>query len=798
MLNLKPVPSAVSRTNQIKVLDTPQEMADHLFYYLFKKGKGIEHFILDQSWRSAEGANGESSDNYRDRDLYIKEQVKKRMAVWQDTSEPKYFVAYAGGQTHVYYLSPNKEHSGWKELFCENDGGHRSRILNLLFKVHILSKGTSIESINGFEQVTLPHTKWLDEERDLLFVWGLQAQLNFNRHQVITLHLKKDYQIFTPKDDYRTLDGENLGEIQVYNGKRYYKSYKKLDARKKNDIFFMDFSKKEGEYGRFKKCLVYYYQMLISELETLFDESGIKHTALDFQAQCYLDNSYIDDTHLAKVQSFDTIVVINNTGQDMTDTQRMFLRAFLKHQGVADITFYQEGRTINRFIPVQGIDDEDHFWQIQEVTPWSEISPESGNNYLVLNLELDKDSGSMAFQDNQGNWYPTFEWKDNARMDFYSQFKKRFSYLETGQFYSMQGINVKRILPVGGAALKKSKQEEKKTDKKPAKGKGKPGGKEVSIMMVEPGDTRAEDIQRDCTSFLPDQYLSMEDNIIQYTIHQHDTPVWEKFCIKHRIKVTPEFQRVMIEMGIKSWMRAALLNQEIGLPLNDPRLPEKRFYAIYVRSPKNGEPQAVAVDYLHKDGCIRIMNVIRDMAVIERKFPFLRRRKVKNEDRLYNDQQLYVDEECRERVSYYTDDFFTPTLIGRKGILEELSAGTLVVSRSNRGENSSRLLPLVTYYNGEITPINSVRNMICLDKDKHGFIQYYIPPYSELKGQTKHGFRVYHIIGYKDGNPLTTQELLDHPLVSFHFNTLTQNLLKISENSPTSLLLKVARVLIEN
>jgi hypothetical protein len=45
---------------------------------------------------------------------------------------------------------------------------------------------------------------------------------------------------------------------------------------------------------------------------------------------------------------------------------------------------------------------------------------------------------------------------------------------------------------------------------------------------------------------------------------------------------------------------------------------------------------------------------------------------------------------------------------------------------------------------------------------------------------------------------IPTSDLIKHPITALHFSTLTQNILKISENSQSSLLQKVAKVLVEN
>jgi hypothetical protein len=79
--------------------------------------------------------------------------------------------------------------------------------------------------------------------------------------------------------------------------------------------------------------------------------------------------------------------------------------------------------------------------------------------------------------------------------------------------------------------------------------------------------------------------------------------------------------------------------------------------------------------------------------------------------------------------------------------------------------------------------------------------RYYVPTGKGLEQKIKKGFRVYHLIGKSYGiekKNISTSELIAHPIAALHFSTLTQNILKISENSQSSLLQKVAKVLIEN
>lgn len=92
--------------------------------------------------------------------------------------------------------------------------------------------------------------------------------------------------------------------------------------------------------------------------------------------------------------------------------------------------------------------------------------------------------------------------------------------------------------------------------------------------------------------------------------------------------------------------------------------------------------------------------------------------------------------------------------------------------------------------------------MICLDLQNETFIQYYVPPAKALDSSIKRGFRVYHLIGKKysekSDKSIYTSELIEHPITALHFSTLTQNVLKIGDNSQSSLLQKVAKVLIKN
>ena len=188
---------------------------------------------------------------------------------------------------------------------------------------------------------------------------------------------------------------------------------------------------------------------------------------------------------------------------------------------------------------------------------------------------------------------------------------------------------------------------------------------------------------------------------------------------------------------------------------------------------------------------------MRDVQQIKKRFQFLRQRK--NSEKLNDNQQYLVDESEQIYISFYTENLYTPTLIGRNGILEEMENGNLKINRERQDDNGSNLLPLVSYYNNDIKPINRIQKMICLDLQNETFIQYYIPSSKSIARVIKKGFRVYHLIGNTySKHPITTDRLIDLPITALHFSTLTQNILKIGDNSQSSLLQKIAKVLIEN
>jgi hypothetical protein len=763
--------SDISRTNQLKIVQNPEEeIAEKLFQYLFQADRGIEYFELkyspSQNEDYEEGSDNDKSSYYRKRHKYIKNQIKERLSKYEidiKYSDIQYFLSRSDGKNHVFFLSPNKNHSGWKKEFKHN----RERIFNLVFKFYLLNQvlpNDKIETINGFEELLLIHSRELSKKsKDTLFVWGLNLLIRYNQYNVLTLNLTRKHQQFL-KTDYSIKDGDEMGELLVYKKNNYYFD-RDLDARRKNDISFMHFPKDDDDYKKFKKTQLYHYQNLMTKLEVFLTECDIAFEALHFQADHYLENPFIKN-----IESVESLEIINNTGVDLTESDQQSLKNFLKHQGIVHLNFYNSGKTISNYEQIETEGEDEPCWKITEVIPWSNIELNKDQNYLIFNKLLEEEAGSIAYQRGDGVWSPSTKIDNQSKIDFYSQLKKKFNYLTTDVFYSTQGINISEFKII-------SKQQS---------------------VLIHTKTIDLDAIRLDIQATENSQSLDINDPLSYYLTTQENSEEWEKFCKRYKIKISPEYQKVLIEMGIKNWVRKSIADDSIGLPITPQSFSEKRFFVIYVRSPKNKEAKAVAVEFLYKEGCIYIKNIMRDLKQIKNEFKFLRRRN--NSEDLINDQQYFVDESKQFYISCYTSDYFTPTLIGRNGILEELENKTLEINRSIKGENSSKLLPLVSYYNTAIKPINSIQKMICFDLHNEEFVQYYVPPAKSLEQKIKRGFRVYHLIGKKtdSGESIPTSELLELPITALHFSTLTQNILKISDNSQSSLLQKVAKVLIEN
>ena len=714
MKNMTKALSDISRTNQLKLIENPKQIAEQLYRYLFKMGKGIESFSandLDLSKYEESSLN-----KYQKRHRAIKHKIKKRLQDHGedcDYSDIRYFLSYFDGKNYVFFFTPNENDSTWRNLFYK-DRSNRERILNLIFKVHILLEGLSFDTINGFEELVLIHSTSQDKKG--IVVWGQKLLIQYNHHDVLTLTLSRKKLLFLKKDPYITLDGDEMGEVLVYKNKKYYFS-NELDGRKQNSIKFMFFpvSSDNNPIDKFQKTQLYHYQNFMTKLEKFLNICGIAYEKLNFQADHYLQNSFIKN-----IDAVENLEIINNSGIDLTESDKQNLEKFITNQGISTISFFNAGKTISTYERVEN--EEKVCWKIKEIIIWANIELKQSKNYLVFNKILD-DETSMAYYDDDF-WYPTTDIYKKSIDDFYSQLKKKFNYWNNKEFFSIQGINVTNF------------------------------------------------------SFITDL---------------------DK-------KIPPKLKKILIELGIKNWIRKSLLYPIIPkllddkqlnllngflLPINSQSFSEKRFFTIYVRKPRKQKAKAVAVEFLYKDGNLYIKNVLSDLKQIEKQFRFLRRRK--NDSELRDNQQYFVDEEKQVFISCYTDIFFTPTLIGHPNIINDLENGTLQINR----QQGNKFLPLILYYNDNIK--STIKNIICLDLHNEEFIQYYVPSAISPDQIIKKGFRVYHLLGKSySGETIPTTELIKHPITSLHFNTLTHNILKISDNSQSSLLQKVAKIFIEN
>ena len=776
MLNLIESSSDVSRTNQLKLLQSPDEVAEKIFQYLYKLGRGIEYFRWFAQGEYPKNDKKAQAAYFRERHKAIKLEIQKRLAEHggeKEISNIQYFLSNSNGENYVFFLSPNSTHSGWKQLFCEKWGSNRERIFNLVFKFYLLSQGFPIETLNGFEELIFLHSKKLNPKKDALVIWGQTLLVNYNYHNVLTLTLTRKSQRFLPKDQYSMLDGDDLGEILIHNKKKYYFE-RNRDARRANSIVFMRFDPNDEKFDKFKQTQLYYYQNLMSKLEYFLGECDITSAPLHFQADHYLENPFIKN-----IESVQSLEIINNTGFDLADYDKKFLQNFLKHQGIQVLTFYHDGKSISSYAIVEGEDDP--CWGITETIPWSNIVLDKKKNYLVFNRQLEEEAGSMAYQREDGYWSPSPDLTNKTRVDFYSQLKRKFNYIDTGEYFSTQGINLKRFIAI------------KDSDSEPLESS-------ISVLVYNHIKKKIDKdiLHQDTKAFTNGQFLDIDDSIAAYISEQEDIDQLKGFNEKHNIKLTPEFRKVFIELGIKNWIKESIANPDIGLPVVAQSFREKHFFTIYVRSPRNQETKTIAVEFVYRDGFIYIKDILRDTQQVMKRFPFLKTLAGKPSV-LKNDQEYFADEANQIFINCYTNDTFTPLLIGRPDILESLADGTLEVNRQAKDENSSRLLPLVSYYSGDIKPINRIQNMICFDLKNETFIQYYVPSGKGLDRTIKRGFRVYHLIGKTYAKKeIPTSDLIEHPITALHFSTLTQNILKISENSQSSLLQKIAKVLVEN
>ena len=321
-------------------------------------------------------------------------------------------------------------------------------------------------------------------------------------------------------------------------------------GRRQNRINFMNFN---PNYDTFKKTQLYYYQNLITKLGNFFDECGIAYQAIDFQADHFLENPFIKN-----IETVETLEIINNSGSDLTEFEKQFLQKFLQYQGISLVTFYNLGKTISLYEEVNVEGEKKPCWKNIETIPWPNIELDKSKNHLIFNKFLDEEAGSMAYQRDDALWQPSTKINGKAKVDFYSHLKQRFGYLDTGEFFSTQGINIKQFKAI------------KDVDDKELNSLS-------SFLIYNYGRTKIDEdtLRLDTQAFTDGKFVDIEEAVAHYLIGQDDVQQWEAFCDKHNIKISPEFQKILIELGIKNWIRKGLGDLNSGLSVPEQSFSEK-------------------------------------------------------------------------------------------------------------------------------------------------------------------------------------------------------------------------------
>ncbi|MGC4098980.1 MAG: hypothetical protein QM706_17865 [Nitrospira sp.] len=534
MLNLINALSDVSKTNQIKISDTPEAVAENLFIYLHQHGKGVDSFnIKDWYSREEHAARDKKERNaiFRNRHKKIKLEIQKRLEAYgekTDLSTIQYFLSPMDG--NVFFISPNNQHSGWKELFCKWSS-NKERIFNLIFKFYLLTQKLPAETINGFEELIFVHSKFLPDvddadkkgkksrqKGDALYVWGQTVFVEYNYYNVLTLKLSRKHLSFLTKEKYVILDGDELGELLIHNENHYYFE-RHRDARRSNTIFFMNFDLNDTNYKKFKETQLFHYHNLVNQLTTFLGICNISFIPLDFQADHFLENPFIKN-----ITSVASLEIINNTGTDLTIADKKLLQNYLKYLDVSTLTFFANGKSISLYQQVSVEGDDAKCWEIQEVISWNEIVLDQAKNYLVLNKELEGEAGSMAYQRDDGLWSPTSSVYGKPKVDFYSMLKRKYSFVDTGEFFSMQGLNLSRFQ----AIRKPNKKSTEET---------------ASLLLYDHARKKIDTgkLYQEAIPFTGGQYLEPEDLIIAYLAGQNNVIEIDVFLEKHNIKLSPEF-----------------------------------------------------------------------------------------------------------------------------------------------------------------------------------------------------------------------------------------------------------------
>ncbi|MBL0294941.1 MAG: hypothetical protein IPQ04_11950 [Saprospiraceae bacterium] len=364
---------------------------------------------------------------------------------------------------------------------------------------------------------------------DALYVWGQTVLIKYNYKDVLTLKLSRKSMSFLSKDKYFILGGDELGELLIHHEQPY----------------------------KFKQTQLFHYRNLVNLLEVFLRTCGISFVPLDFQADHFLENPFIKN-----IDSIASLEIINNTGFDLVAKSRDLLQNFLRYLGVSSVTFYADGKTLSTYQQLNVDGDDAKCWEIQEVIPWVDVALDKGKNYLVLNRELESEAGSMAYRREDGLWSPAADMQGESSVDFCSLRKRKLKFIDTGEFFSTQGINLSNFQ----AVKKSSKRANSDT---------------ASFLIYDHAQMKIDKdkLYQEAAPFTGGQYLENEDLIIAYLSGQNNVEQIGFFKERHNIKLSPEFQKVLIELGIKNWIKESIGDTKIGLPVALQSFSEQKFFA---------------------------------------------------------------------------------------------------------------------------------------------------------------------------------------------------------------------------
>ena len=101
----------------------------------------------------------------------------------------------------------------------------------------------------------------------------------------------------------------------------------------------------------------------------------------------------------------------------------------------------------------------------------------------------------LPCQRDDGLWCPSTKLEGRSHIDFYSQLKCKYNYLDTGEFYSIQGINIPEF-----KIIQQIKQGRKKE------------GEETKLSVFSHfSNINADDILQDCQPFSDGQYVTVPE-----------------------------------------------------------------------------------------------------------------------------------------------------------------------------------------------------------------------------------------------------------------------------------------------